>query len=118
MPSFSRIASAYLTYLTIAAAVVFAALTVLAGRPAIAAVIEDHQDIEGPFATGPEVTSTCLDCHDDVAADFMKTSHWTWSVLQDMGTKGEIHYGKKSALNNFYLGVAGNWPRCTSCHAG
>ncbi len=118
MPSFARIASAHPTGLTFVTAVALAALIGLAGPSTVAAVIEDHQDIDGPFASGPEVTSTCLDCHDDVAADFMKTSHWTWSVLQDMGTKGTIPYGKKSALNNYCLGVAGNWPRCTSCHAG
>ena len=51
------------------------ALVALVAVPAFALnVIEDHQDIEGPFASGPEVTATCLECHDDVAEAFMHTS--------------------------------------------
>mgnify|MGYP006295697815 FL=1 len=26
--------------------------------------------------------------------------------------------GKKNAINNFCIGIQGNWPGCTSCHAG
>lgn len=86
--------------------------------PIAALAVEDHQVIEGPFASGPEVTEICLECHEDVAEDFMTTSHWLWTSLQDVATRGTMAYGKKVALNNYCLGVAGNWPRCTSCHAG
>jgi len=97
-----------------------AAALVLLAVPALAAleVIEDHQDLEGPFTDGPSVTAACLDCHDDAAHDFMKTSHWTWEPVQDVIGKGEIPLGKKNTLNNFCIAVDSNWGRCTSCHAG
>ncbi len=81
-------------------------------------LIEDHQDIEGPFADGPAVTEACLECHEEVAHDFMQTSHWTWEPMQNVVGKGEIPLGKKNTLNNFCIAVESNWPRCTSCHAG
>jgi octaheme c-type cytochrome (tetrathionate reductase family) len=81
-------------------------------------VVEDHQDIEGPFPDGPSVTATCLECHEDEAHDFMKTSHWTWMPMQDVIGEGEIALGKKNTMNNFCVGLSSNWARCTSCHAG
>ncbi len=95
-----------------------AMLAMLLALPALAQ-IEDHLEIEGPFASGPEVTAVCLDCHDDAAEDFMKTTHWTWSAKQEIaGHDGMVDRGKRNAVNNFCIAVAGNWPRCTSCHAG
>jgi hypothetical protein len=47
----------------------------------------------------------------------MKTVHWTWSKTQKKKGK-TIEFGKVNALNNFCIGLPGNWPRCTSCHAG
>ncbi len=95
--------------LTIALALT--AATALAG--------EDHTEhITGPFASGPEVTKECLECHEDAAADIMKTSHWTWTSEQDCPKRGKVDRGKKNALNNFCVSVVGNWPRCTSCHIG
>jgi octaheme c-type cytochrome (tetrathionate reductase family) len=29
-----------------------------------------------------------------------------------------MRIGKRNVINNFCIGVEGNWPRCTSCHAG
>jgi len=90
--------------------------------PAMAAAaihpVADHQDIEGPFADGPAVTATCLECHEDAAHDFMKTSHWTWEPMQEVIGKGELPLGKINTINNFCVAVPSNWPRCTSCHAG
>ena len=80
-------------------------------------MIEDHLDMEGPFADGPAVTAACLECHDDVAHDFMKTSHWTWAPMQTIGNE-TIALGKKNVVNNFCIAIDSNWPRCTSCHAG
>ncbi len=86
--------------------------------PAVANV-EDHREIEGPLADGPAVTAVCLTCHEDAARDFMETTHWTWSSLQEIqGREGEVNLGKRNALNSFCVSLAGNWPRCTSCHAG
>jgi octaheme c-type cytochrome (tetrathionate reductase family) len=49
----------------------------------------------------------------------MKTTHWTWSSLQEIqGREGRVARGKQNALNGFCMSLAGNWPRCTSCHAG
>ena len=98
--------------LGIVAALAVACLT--AGN-AIAA--KDHSFIEGPFATGPDVTKTCLQCHQSQAEDFMKTVHWTWSSRQKVGDK-EISLGKANAVNNFCIALPSNEPRCTSCHAG
>jgi len=97
---------------------VFALATLFAGSALAMNVIEDHQDIEGPFPDGPSVTAACLECHDDVAHDFMKTSHWNWQPMQEVLGKGEIPLGKKNTVNNFCVALTSNWARCTSCHAG
>jgi octaheme c-type cytochrome (tetrathionate reductase family) len=95
------------------------ALALFCAMPVLALdAIEDHQDLEGPFPDGPSVTATCLECHEDAAHDFMKTSHWTWEPMQDVIGKGQVPLGKKNTLNNFCIAVNSNWPRCTSCHAG
>jgi len=96
------------------AAILFAALLV----PASCWAAYDHSKIEGPFASGPEVTKACLECHENEAMDVMKTSHWTWTVDQEVPGKGKIQRGKKNVINNFCVSVSSNWPRCTSCHIG
>ncbi|MBN1548841.1 MAG: tetrathionate reductase family octaheme c-type cytochrome [Syntrophaceae bacterium] len=80
----------------------------------------DHVAFVGhtPFKTGPDVTRKCLICHEKEARDFMKTVHWTWSKEEFDKTGKKIQIGKINALNNFCVGLPGNWPRCTSCHAG
>lgn len=78
----------------------------------------DHkQRIKGPFKTGPEVTTKCLECHEQESHEVMKTTHWTWSAQQKVNGK-TIERGKKNTINNFCVSVSGNWPRCTSCHIG
>lgn len=80
---------------------------------------QDHSSfINGPFKTGPEVTQACLQCHERQAKDFMKTQHWTWSVNQEVAGRGNVDLGKKNAINNYCIALPGNYPRCTSCHAG
>lgn len=91
-------------------------ITLLA--PAAVRAAYDHSRIEGPFTSGPEVTKACLECHEDEATDVMKTSHWTWTVDQEVPGKGKIQRGKKNVINNFCVSVSSNWPRCTSCHIG
>jgi octaheme c-type cytochrome (tetrathionate reductase family) len=93
-----------------------AILTVLAVPGA--AIAYDHSKIEGPFESGPAVTTKCLECHEDEALDVMKTSHWTWTVEQDIPGQGKIERGKKNVINNFCVSISSNWPRCTSCHIG
>jgi octaheme c-type cytochrome (tetrathionate reductase family) len=85
------------------------------------AVHTDHKDIvTGPFATGQEVTRACLDCHPDAASEVMGTTHWTWESepVQLPGREGLVTIGKRNQINNFCIGIQGNWNKCTSCHAG
>lgn len=90
--------------------------TLLVSPPLFAA--QDHsQFIKGPFQSGPEVTKTCLQCHENHARDFMKTVHWTWSSRQTIAGK-DVNLGKANAINNFCIALPSNEPRCTSCHAG
>jgi len=97
----------------ITAAALFVAMAF--GPAAFASHVELVGD--GPFKTGPEVTRKCIECHEKETRDFMKTVHWTWSKKQIRDGK-EVQIGKLNALNNFCIGLPGNWPRCTSCHAG
>ncbi len=84
---------------------------------AAAAPISEHLDNQGPFPTPMAVTESCLECHDEAAKEVMRSSHWTWSAKQRLGGK-DVMRGKKNTLNNFCISLAGNWPRCTSCHVG
>ncbi len=74
----------------------------------------------GPFESGPDVTAACLECHEDAAAEMKASVHFTWEaepVLVE-GRDQPVALGKKNAINNFCIGIQGNWPACTSCHAG
>lgn len=78
----------------------------------------DHakfEALQGPFATGPDVTEACLGCHTEAAKQLHKTAHWTWAFENPVT---EQQLGKKHVVNNFCVGTATNWPRCTSCHIG
>jgi len=60
--------------------------TLLLAQPVLAAV--NHVDfIQGPLASGPEVTKKCLECHEDAALDIMQTTHWTWPAEQKINGK-------------------------------
>lgn len=78
----------------------------------------DHslfEDLNRPFASGPEVTKACLKCHTEAAAQVQKSIHWTWSADNPMtGQK----VGKLNAINSFCGSPLSNEPRCTSCHIG
>ncbi|HID04073.1 MAG TPA: tetrathionate reductase family octaheme c-type cytochrome, partial [Desulfobacterales bacterium] len=78
----------------------------------------DHAEMEGPFETPMEVTSMCLECHEDAAKEVMATTHWTWEKMQSVPGKGNVVHGKKNAINNFCVSVGSNEARCTSCHVG
>ena len=67
------------------------------------------------FKSGPEVTRACLTCHNEAAGEVMKTQHWTYSSLNP--STGQV-VGKKTLVNNFCVGIASNYPDCTSCHVG
>ncbi|HSH03056.1 MAG TPA: tetrathionate reductase family octaheme c-type cytochrome [Anaerolineae bacterium] len=76
--------------------------------------------ITGPFATGSAVTQDCLSCHPDAAHQVANTVHFTWEseplLLPDRDDPVTI--GKKNQINNFCIGIQGNWDSCTRCHAG
>ena len=74
----------------------------------------------GPYTTGQEVTAACLTCHETSAQEMMQTTHWTWESepVQLPGRDELVTVGKKNQLNNFCIGIQGNWTGCTSCHAG
>jgi len=81
----------------------------------------DHTDLmKGPYASGQEVTQACLECHEEAASEVMGTVHWTWeSKPYTVAWRDDpVTVGKKNSPNNFCLGIQGNWPKCTSCHAG
>jgi octaheme c-type cytochrome (tetrathionate reductase family) len=81
----------------------------------------DHTELmEGPYETGQEVTAACLECHEDAAHQVAQTAHWTWESEPVMvaGHDEPVTIGKKNSLNNFCIGIQGNWPGCTRCHAG
>ncbi len=77
-----------------------------------------EEKMKGRFDNPQAVTRRCLECHKETAVNFMKTSHWNWTVKQEIQGKGEQNYGKRNALSGFYTGLASNWPGCTSCHPG
>jgi octaheme c-type cytochrome (tetrathionate reductase family) len=74
----------------------------------------------GPYETGPDVTRACLECHETAAHEVAQTVHWTWEsepVLLE-GRDEPVTIGKKNSINNFCIGIQGNWTGCTRCHAG
>ncbi|MCX8063214.1 MAG: tetrathionate reductase family octaheme c-type cytochrome, partial [Anaerolineales bacterium] len=77
--------------------------------------------IQGPFNTPQEVTRACLNCHPEAAKEVMQTVHWTWES-KPVKVPGHdnvvMGIGKKNLINNFCIGIQGNWNKCTSCHAG
>lgn len=73
-----------------------------------------------PLADGPAVTRACLECHPQSASQVMHTAHFRWlgEDVEVPGHKGKTQIGKRNLINNFCIGISGNWPSCTRCHAG
>ena len=83
----------------------------------------DHKNLYddlGKFTTGPEVTAACLSCHEDAGEQVLHTAHWKWESepVEIEGREGLFATGKKNTINNFCIGIQGNWASCTACHAG
>ena len=77
-----------------------------------------HEEyVQGPFETGPDVTKVCLECHEDEATEFMKTSHWTWALEQEIDGE-KVIAGKRNTFNNYCTQIVTNEPSCNRCHAG
>jgi octaheme c-type cytochrome (tetrathionate reductase family) len=89
--------------------------------PKLAASV-DHSDLflQREFKTGQEVTQACVECHQDAAQQVMHTTHWTWQAEPVVveGRSEPISIGKKNTINNFCIGIQGNWEGCSACHAG
>jgi octaheme c-type cytochrome (tetrathionate reductase family) len=98
----------------------------LAGNAAFAAKAKvedlsstaDHSkfpSLKQKFASGPEVTKACLECHTNAAKQIHKTTHWTWEYTNpDTGQK----LGKKNVVNNYCIAAVPNIASCSSCHIG
>ncbi|WP_457645417.1 tetrathionate reductase family octaheme c-type cytochrome [Profundibacter sp.] len=71
--------------------------------------------LQRDFTSGPEVTSACLTCHTEADDQMMHSIHFTWEF--ENPKTGQL-LGKRHVINSFCGNVAGNEPRCTSCHAG
>lgn len=73
-----------------------------------------------PFASPQAVTEACLKCHAKAVDDVMHSAHWTWlgDVAHRASAPQGIPIGKKNLINNFCIGIQGNWGSCTKCHAG
>lgn len=78
----------------------------------------DHSkfnELQKDFASGPEVTQACLECHTEAAKQIHKTKHWTWEYTNPVtGQK----LGKKNVINNFCTATASNEGFCSACHIG
>lgn len=81
--------------------------------------------LKGPFTTGYAVTAACVGCHQQQAADFMTTVHWTWNgpapqlyKISDPTQRLDAGVGKTVFINNFCVSTASNDKRCDQCHAG
>ena len=78
----------------------------------------DHskfKELQGEFASGPEVTKACLVCHTEAAGQIHRTKHWSWEFLNP---ESKQRLGKKNVLNNFCISIPANYAFCTSCHVG
>ena len=78
----------------------------------------DHskfKQLEGPFATGPDVTKACLECHTEASKQVHRTKHWTWEFLNPDNNQ---RLGKKNVINNFCISVPSNYGFCVTCHVG
>lgn len=81
----------------------------------------DHSSlISGPFETGEEVTRACLECHEEAGQEMLESVHFEWESEPVLlpGRDEPVTIGKKNQINNFCIGIQGNWPGCTRCHAG
>ncbi len=83
----------------------------------------DHKSLFdglGELTTGPQVTAACLTCHEDAGEQMLHTAHWKWESepVEVEGREGLFTTGKKKSINNFCIGIQGNWASCTACHAG
>ncbi len=93
-------------------------VSLIVGTAADAGTTADHSLFEGldrDFASGPDVTKACLECHTEAAKQIHKTTHWTWEY--ENPKTGQL-LGKKNVVNNFCLSTSSNIAACSTCHIG
>lgn len=89
-----------------------------ASTPLSADSTADHskyKELDRSFASAPEVTKACLECHTEAAKQIHKTKHWKWEFLNPENNQ---RLGKKHILNNFCITPQSNFAYCTACHIG
>src|SRR5690554_3171831 len=78
----------------------------------------DHRQfkqLQGPFATGPDVTKACLSCHTEAAQQLQQTTHRTWEF--EHPETGQM-LGKRHVVNSFCGAASSNEDFCSACHIG
>lgn len=75
-------------------------------------------DLDGPFAAPQDVTKACIGCHTERHTEVMASSHWNWERIEYVEGQGIRKVGKRSIVNNFCIGIAGNEQACNRCHIG
>ncbi|MCU0519503.1 MAG: tetrathionate reductase family octaheme c-type cytochrome [Anaerolineae bacterium] len=102
-----------------AIALLCAGVVFAAGEPAAAQNdTQDHSHftvLAGPFTAPQEVTAACLTCHYLAGQEVMASSHWSWEATDPVTGR---QLGKNVVINNTLMAIAGNEPRCASCHVG
>lgn len=81
----------------------------------------DHSkfpELDRTFATPQEVTQACISCHNQRHTEVMESNHWNWERISYIEGRGIYALGKRNALNNYCISVAGNELACAKCHTG
>ncbi len=87
-------------------------------QPSVPPSTADHSQYEilqQNFATGPDVTETCLSCHNQGAEQLHATVHWQWEF--EHPETGQL-LGKRHIIDNNVLSITENQAYCATCHTG
>ncbi|EKV26368.1 Octaheme tetrathionate reductase [Caenispirillum salinarum AK4] len=93
------------------AALLLAAAVIAAAPVHAGSSTADHskfEQLQKPFATGPDVTEACLDCHTETGQQVMHSVHWTWA--KENARTGRVE-GKLTTINSFCGSPISNEPR-------
>lgn len=74
--------------------------------------------LQQDFEDAHKLTATCLNCHNGRHKEILESSHFQWSRKQHNEKRGDFESGKRNAINNFCIGIAGSEKTCVRCHAG
>jgi octaheme c-type cytochrome (tetrathionate reductase family) len=67
-----------------------------------------------------EATRRCLECHETVGDDILKTAHWNWRghSARVCDHEHRVDLGLQTLVNNHFIGARPNLPYCARCHIG